>query len=75
MKDKGVPFVYRFRVPENELITINDIVRGEVTWNTDTVGDFVLIRSNGLPVYNFCVAIDDATMGITHVRVLPSSSL
>jgi len=67
MKDKGVPFVYRFRVPENELITINDIVRGEVTWNTDTVGDFVLIRSNGLPVYNFCVAIDDATMGITHV--------
>lgn len=72
MKDKGVPFVYRFRVPENELITINDIVRGEVTWNTDTVGDFVLIRSNGLPVYNFCVAIDDATMGITHVRVQPS---
>ena len=36
-------------------------------WNTDTLGDFVLLRSNGQPVYNFCVAIDDATMGITHV--------
>jgi hypothetical protein len=68
MKDKGMTPVYRFRVPVNELVTINDIVRGEVTWNTDTVGDFVLIRSNGLPVYNFCVAIDDATMRITHVR-------
>eukprot|EP00240_Pyramimonas_obovata_P000457 CAMPEP_0118934974 /NCGR_PEP_ID=MMETSP1169-20130426/14622_1 /TAXON_ID=36882 /ORGANISM="Pyramimonas obovata, Strain CCMP722" /LENGTH=589 /DNA_ID=CAMNT_0006877941 /DNA_START=70 /DNA_END=1839 /DNA_ORIENTATION=+ len=67
MMDKGVPYVYRFRVPANELITIQDLVRGDVTWNTDTLGDFVLIRSNGFPVYNFCVAIDDATMGITHV--------
>ncbi len=39
----------------------------QVTWNTDTLGDFVLLRSNGLPVYNFCVAIDDCLMGITHV--------
>jgi glutamyl-tRNA synthetase len=48
-------------------LTINDIVRGKVTWNTDSLGDFVVLRSNGLPVYNFCVAIDDALMGITHV--------
>jgi hypothetical protein len=54
-------------VPANQLITIQDAVRGEVTWNTDTLGDFVIMRSNGLPVYNFCVAIDDALMGITHV--------
>eukprot|EP00878_Enallax_costatus_P016251 GHUV01017045.1.p1 GENE.GHUV01017045.1~~GHUV01017045.1.p1 ORF type:complete len:348 (+),score=63.29 GHUV01017045.1:314-1357(+) len=47
--------------------SINDIVRGKVTWNTDNLGDFVVLRSNGLPVYNFCVAIDDALMGITHV--------
>ena len=43
------------------------MVRGDVTWNTDNLGDFVILRSNGLPVYNFCVAIDDALMGITHV--------
>lgn len=48
-------------------ISISDIVRGKVTWNTDSLGDFVVLRSNGLPVYNFCVAIDDALMGITHV--------
>ena len=64
---RGTPYCYRFRVPKNEIIKINDIVRGEVKWNTDTLGDFVLLRSNGLPVYNFCVAIDDASMKITHV--------
>lgn len=63
----GKPYCYRFRVPKGETVTINDSVRGEVTWNTDTLGDFVILRSNGLPVYNFCVAIDDALMKITHV--------
>ena len=48
-------------------MTIQDTIRGEVTWNSDTLGDFVLLRSSGLPVYNFCVAIDDCLMGITHV--------
>ena len=46
---------------------LQDVIRGEVSWNTDTLGDFVILRSNGLPVYNFCVAIDDALMRITHV--------
>ena len=64
---KGTPFVYRFRVPEGERIEIDDMIRGKVGWDTDTLGDFVLLRSNGLPVYNFCVAVDDATIGITHV--------
>jgi glutamyl-tRNA synthetase len=48
-------------------VTIQDTIRGDVSWNTDTLGDFVLLRSSGLPVYNFCVAIDDCLMGITHV--------
>eukprot|EP00878_Enallax_costatus_P001066 GHUV01001203.1.p1 GENE.GHUV01001203.1~~GHUV01001203.1.p1 ORF type:complete len:561 (+),score=128.11 GHUV01001203.1:107-1789(+) len=64
---KGTPYCYRFRVPKHKEYSINDIVRGKVTWNTDNLGDFVVLRSNGLPVYNFCVAIDDALMGITHV--------
>jgi len=67
MMDKGVPFTYRFRVPEGERIEIDDMVRGKVGWDTDTLGDFVVLRSNGMPVYNFCVAVDDASMGITHV--------
>ena len=64
---KGTPHTYRFRVPEGERIEIDDMIRGKVGWDTDTLGDFVLLRSNGMPVYNFCVAVDDATMGITHV--------
>jgi len=47
---------------------IEDAVRGTVAWDADaTVGDFILLRSSGIPVYNFCVAVDDATMGITTV--------
>ena len=65
--DAGTPHTYRFRVPQDKVVTINDLVRGEVSWNTNTLGDFVLLRSNGLPVYNFCVAVDDATMRISHV--------
>ena len=64
----GDPFTIRFRVPEGATITINDLVRGNVTWDTEaTVGDFIIMRSNGMPVYNFCVAVDDAKMKITHV--------
>lgn len=48
-------------------ISIEDTIRGKVTWNTNTLGDFVILRSNGQPVYNFCVAVDDALMGISHV--------
>lgn len=52
---------------QDQEITVHDAIRGEVTWNTNTLGDFVILRSNGQPVYNFCVAVDDATMKISHV--------
>ncbi|MGZ3775637.1 MAG: glutamate--tRNA ligase [Pseudobdellovibrionaceae bacterium] len=45
----------------------NDLVRGEVRFPSDMVGDFVLLRSDGMPVYNFCCVIDDHLMKITHV--------
>lgn len=38
-----------------------------VSWNLDTPGDFVIMRSTGQPVYNFCVTVDNATMAISHV--------
>lgn len=44
-----------------------DIVRGEVTFPSDMVGDFVLLRSDGMPVYNFCCVVDDHMMEISHV--------
>ncbi|KAI5064195.1 hypothetical protein GOP47_0020865 [Adiantum capillus-veneris] len=64
---KGKPYTYRFRVADEGSVKINDLIRGEVVWALDTLGDFIILRSNGQPVYNFCVAVDDATMQISHV--------
>nr|XP_029122792.1 glutamate--tRNA ligase, chloroplastic/mitochondrial isoform X2 [Elaeis guineensis] len=64
---KGTPYTYRFRVPKEGTLKISDLIRGEVGWSLDTLGDFVIMRSNGQPVYNFCVTVDDATMCISHV--------
>ncbi|KAF3777641.1 Glutamate--tRNA ligase [Nymphaea thermarum] len=65
--EKGTPFTFRFRVPKEGTLKIDDLIRGEVSWNLNTLGDFVILRSNGQPVYNFCVTVDDATMHISHV--------
>ncbi|XP_058208859.1 glutamate--tRNA ligase, chloroplastic/mitochondrial isoform X2 [Rhododendron vialii] len=65
--EKGTPYTFRFRVPKEGRLQIDDLIRGEVSWSLDTLGDFVIMRSNGQPVYNFCVTVDDATMAISHV--------
>eukprot|EP01041_Mallomonas_annulata_P004898 gene4898-9765_t len=66
--DAGEPYTVRFKVPAGKSCYIDDIVRGRVTWDADaSLGDFIILRSSGMPVYNFCVAVDDASMGITHV--------
>jgi nondiscriminating glutamyl-tRNA synthetase len=65
--DAGERAVVRFRVPEHIDVTFNDLVRGEVTFSTDVIGDPVLVRSDGRPAYNFAVVVDDALMEITHV--------
>jgi glutamyl-tRNA synthetase len=62
----GAPEVIRFGVPE-EAVVFDDLVRGRVALHTDMVGDFVIIRSNGVPTYNFAAAHDDHAMEITHV--------
>eukprot|EP00984_Skeletonema_dohrnii_P021290 scaffold10591_cov75-Skeletonema_dohrnii-CCMP3373.AAC.1 len=66
--DAGDPYTVRFKVPAGARVVIDDAVRGTVSWDAEaTVGDFILLRSSGVPVYNFCVAVDDASMGITTV--------
>ena len=58
----------RFKVPnESKAYAFDDLVRGTITLPTEMIGDFVLLRSDGMPVYNFCCAVDDALMRITHV--------
>jgi nondiscriminating glutamyl-tRNA synthetase len=57
----------RFRVPEDREIVFSDIVRGDVRFRTDIIGDPIIVRADGTPAYNFAVVIDDALMAITHV--------
>ncbi len=65
---EGGKAVVRFRVPDlNREYKFTDLVRGEVAFPSDMVGDFVLLRTGGMPVYNFCCVIDDALMKMTHV--------
>ena len=65
--DAGEHPVIRFRVPESEEIRFQDLVRGEVVFSTEVIGDFVIVRSDGRPQYNFAVVVDDALMEVTHV--------
>ncbi|HWR09854.1 glutamate--tRNA ligase [Sporomusa sp.] len=57
----------RFRVPENQQIVFKDLVRDTVSFDSNGVGDFVVVKSDGIPVYNYAVVLDDALMKITHV--------
>lgn len=63
----GEKAAIRFRVDDIRDYKFEDLVRGEVVFPSDMVGDFVILRSNGMPVYNFCCVVDDALMKITHV--------
>lgn len=63
----GEKAVIRLRVPVGREVTFNDVVRGRVTFHTEVIGDPVLVRSDGMPAYNYAVVIDDALMKVTHV--------
>lgn len=65
-KDTGARYAYRLHVPI-EVLSFEDLVRGEVSFNTATLGDFIVARQDELPLYNLAVVIDDHAMRITHV--------
>ncbi|MFO7171724.1 MAG: glutamate--tRNA ligase [Bacillota bacterium] len=58
---------WRLKVPDGEVITYHDMIRGEISFPTDSISDPILVRSNGIPTYNFTVVVDDITMKITDV--------
>ena len=66
-RDDDAPHAIRFHVPDDGDVTIVDLIRGEVTWKRESLGDFILVRTDGLPTYNFSVVVDDHDMRITHV--------
>lgn len=77
--NKGETYVIRLKVPANETVRVNDIVRGGVDFNSEEVDDKVLFKSDGLPTYHLANVVDDHLMEITHVirgeEWLPSTPL
>lgn len=65
--DNGEKYVIRLKIPDNETIIFNDLIRGEIKFNTNELDDQVLIKSDGIPTYHFAVVIDDYLMKITHI--------
>lgn len=61
------PYSVRFLVPENKPYTFKDIVKGDVTFQSEDIGDWVMVKQNGIPTYNFACAVDDHFMAISHV--------
>ncbi len=59
-------FTVRFHVPGGD-VKFTDMVRGEMTFDSDLFGDFIIVKSDGYPTYNFASPLDDAAMQITHV--------
>ena len=57
----------RLRVPPNEKIVVHDLIRGDVEFDSNGIGDFVIVKSDGIPTYNYAVVIDDSLMHVTHV--------
>src|SRR6202158_5152949 len=64
-KDRA-EFTVRFKVPGGE-VKFEDMVRGEMSFDADLIGDFIIIKSDGYPTYQFASPVDDSTMKITHV--------
>lgn len=59
--------VVRFKVPHSQITIIRDLIKGEVSFDNNLIEDFIIIKSDGVPVYNFAAVVDDNLMKITHI--------
>lgn len=66
-RNEGKIPVIRFKMPDTGIIVLNDIIRGKVKFNNFLLDDFVIIKANGIPTYNFACVVDDYLMEISHV--------
>jgi len=65
--DNHIPYVVRMKIPDNETVEFNDLIRGKIKFNTNDLDDQVLIKSDGIPTYHFAVVVDDHLMNISHI--------
>lgn len=63
---KGTPYVVRLKMPQGTTVSFNDMIRGEVSFDTSLVDDKVLLKADGMPTYHLAVVVDDYLMKITH---------
>ena len=63
----GRACVVRFMVPETGSTVVHDLIHDEVSFRNEDIGDFIIMKSDGVPTYNFACVVDDWLMGITHV--------
>jgi nondiscriminating glutamyl-tRNA synthetase len=66
-ENRGIRPCTRFRIEGNEPLVFQDLIRGEMRFQRELLGDFIVMRSSGMPSYNFAVVVDDVLMGITHL--------
>ena len=64
--NEGAKYVVRIKMPEHETVTFNDMIRGEVSFDTSVVDDKVLLKADGMPTYHLAVVVDDYLMKISH---------
>jgi glutamyl-tRNA synthetase len=64
--EKNTPHVIRIKMPENEIVSFNDMIRGTIQYETGLVDDKVLLKADGMPTYHLAVVVDDYLMKITH---------
>ncbi|MGO9735495.1 glutamate--tRNA ligase, partial [Mycobacterium sp.] len=67
LEAEGRPFALRFQVPAGRTLVLKDLIKGDVESSSDEIGDFVIVRPDGTPLYNFASVVDDVEMRITHV--------
>lgn len=65
-ENEGRKPAYRFKIGEG-IIEFKDLIRGSMRFDADAIGDFIIVRSNGIPAYNFAVVVDDHHMHMSHV--------
>ncbi len=64
--DSGTPYVVRIKMPENDIIGFEDMIRGHIQFHTEQVDDKVLLKADGMPTYHLAVVVDDYLMKISH---------
>jgi nondiscriminating glutamyl-tRNA synthetase len=67
LEAEGRPYALRFQVPRGRKLVCHDLIKGDVEFSTDEIGDFVIVRPDGSPLYNFASVVDDVEMEITHI--------